>query len=486
MKSEPNFEMFHQALTSRVVVLDCIEKALKPAPGNIESLQSAYLQLREVVDALGDGDAENSYRRFLFSVSVFLLLAKWKQSIRSAAPDSQRFLTSAKLKVSEFDESLATEEDTLFVEFIDSISKISDIDELDSVCELFSRWDLPLLLFSRVKKMSVASSSSIHRKSSSREKINVAFLKFDIDGQPAKNFNYLKPGTSYDLTLEVRVSNWPADATNLLLTPVTIDARERQWLPTFNFEKPEGAEPFVLRDTGRAVLEVAHSFGSRPYEFLYAAEFTGSQQNEKVEIVGHRRLLLEGTDIDCNPISGFSHIDKHLIKLRNELRALHIHNESDLANVMTILGGLGNIYAQALKQGMFPEKTSERVFQDKVLELLSSRVEIGENLHSHLEAAGGITDLTYCDIPIELKVEHKRTLYPKDFAKYFDQTASYALALGKKVGVLAVLESSPKTEPLGSFEEDVAVFPHPNGSNNTLLIVIIIRGGFPKPSSYSR
>ncbi|WP_198596251.1 hypothetical protein, partial [Vibrio splendidus] len=104
----------------------------------------------------------------------------------------------------------------------------------------------------------------------------------------------------------------------------------------------------------------------------------------------------------------------------------------------------------------------------------------------HIEAAGGITDLTFCDIPIELKVEHKKPMLPKDFTKYFDQTASYAIALGKKVGILAVLESSPKVAPLGSVEEDIAVFSHPSGASSTLVIVVVIRGGFPKPSSYSR
>lgn len=486
MRNEPSFEIFHQALTSRIVVLNSIKAALKPVSGNIEILQNACLELGGIVEELGKGEVEDRYRRFQFSVSIFLLLAQWKQSIRNADSDSQRFLSSAKLRLSELDESLMAEEDTLFKEFIDKVNALCDINELEPISDLFFRWELPLLLYSRMKKPPMAPYSPKDTGIAQRDKTSVAFVKFDIDGKPAKNFNYLKPGTSYDLTLEVRVSNWPIDATNLLLTPVTVDAREREWLPTFNFKKPDGEEPFILRDTGRAVLEVAHSFGSRPYEFLYAAEFTDSKHNGKVEIIGHRRLLLEGTDIDSNPISGFSHVDKHLIQIRNQLRTLHIINEDDVATVMTALGGLGNIYAQALKTGMFQEKTPEKDFQKKTFELLSNRAEIGEKLHSHTEAAGGITDLTFCDIPIELKVEHRKPMLPEGFSKYFDQTASYAIALGKRVGILGVLESSPKTAPLGNVEEDIAVFSHPSGATSTLIIVVIIRGGFPKPSSYSR
>jgi len=36
------------------------------------------------------------------------------------------------------------------------------------------------------------------------------------------------------------------------------------------------------------------------------------------------------------------------------------------------------------------------------------------------KAAGGITDFTFRDIPIELKVEKRKVLFPKDFKKYFN------------------------------------------------------------------
>ncbi|MFW1461636.1 hypothetical protein ACEV75_18175 [Vibrio parahaemolyticus] len=485
MKKDPNFEIFHQALTARVQVLDAIEDALKPISGNIEKLKDACYKLRDLIAGLDRGEVEDEYRRFNYSASIFLLLAQWKNAIRNAESDSKRYLNSAQLQLSELDESLTSKRSESFSLFIDRVNNLNNISELESISDLLRSWNLPLLLYTNEKTLSAASFIKEDLNNKQKEEASVAFLKFDIDGQPAQQFNYLKPGTSYDLTIEVRVSNWPIDATELLLAPVTIDAKEREWLPHFVFKKPVGEGQFTLRDTGRAVLEVAHSFGSRPYEFLYAAEFTGSKHNGSVKIIGHRRLLLEGTDLDANPVSGFAHVDKHLIKIRNHLRTLRV-NESDLANTMTALGGLGNIYAQSLKASTFKEKTSEKEFQLKAFELLSNRTDIGEKLHSHTEASGGITDLTFCDIPIELKVEHKKTLLPKDFNKYFNQTASYANALGKKIGILAVLESSPKTAPFGDVEDDFEVFSHPNGNSNTVIVVVVVRGGFPKPSSYSR
>jgi hypothetical protein len=118
--------------------------------------------------------------------------------------------------------------------------------------------------------------------------------------------------------------------------------------------------------------------------------------------------------------------------------------------------------------------------------LLRNRAEIGENLHGHPEAAGGITDLTFMDVPVELKVENQKVLYPKDFDKYFDQTAAYALGLGKRIGVLCILEASQKAAPIGTPEEDIVAFVHQAGQASIAIVVVVIRGGFPKPSAYSR
>jgi hypothetical protein len=118
--------------------------------------------------------------------------------------------------------------------------------------------------------------------------------------------------------------------------------------------------------------------------------------------------------------------------------------------------------------------------------MLRNRSDIGEHLQGHPEAAGGVTDLTFRDIPIELKVENSNVLFPKDFSKFFDQTAAYAIGLGKRIGVLSILEASPKSAPVGVVEDDIEVFVHQTGQSPIVIVVVVVRGGFPKPSFYSR
>lgn len=483
MKNEPNFEIFHQAFSQRIEIATALDESLGSSPQNLTKLKIACQKLHETLDKLGSGDVEDQYRAYYMAMTTFVSLAEWKHAVRNAEIDTQRFLHSAKLKASEIDTTLNFSNNKQLKEFIDKVKLIHSLDGIEAIQDLLKNWSLPLLLFANLRNKNIEKiSTKVHKKQES----TVAFLKFDIDGEPAQQWNYLRPGTAYDLNIEVRVSNWPQKASSLLLKPITIDPRERGWLPDFRFEKPKGDEPFTLRGIGRVVLEVANSFGSRPYEFLYAAEFDNLSDYQNVAIVGHRRLLLEGSDSTHYPLTGFSNVDRHLIKIRNKLRAFPRIHSDDIANTMIILGGLGNIAAQALKAGLFSAGTLEQSFQSKTAEMLRNRSEIGEYLQGHPEAAGGITDLTFKDIPIELKVENKKILFPKDFQKYFDQTAAYAIGLGKRIGILSVLESSSKLAPIGMIEDDIEVFFHPAGQTQIAIIVVIIRGGFPKPSSYSR
>ena len=490
MRNEPNFEIFRRAFSSRIKVAAVLAGALKPSPHDFKALKEACMELEAIISETDQGDVEDQYRAYHTAIAIFVLLAEWKHAIRNAEPDAQRFLNSAKLKASEVDRSLGFAADERLDTFLGQVENLKSVDELTAIHDHLKRWTLPLLLFANLRARGFGGLRVPVSKESSEEseklETTVAFLRFDIDGEPAKHWNYLKPGTSYDLTIEVRVSHWPKGASVLSLTPVTVDIRERDWLPGFKFEKPERDGPFILTGTGRAVLEVAHSFGSRPYEFLYAAEFDDTSNCRDVAVVGHRRLLLEGSDVASNPLTGFSNVDRHLLSIRDKLRTFPGLHSDDVANTMIVLGGLGNIAAQALKGGLFEAGTLEQQFQNKATEMLRNRSDIGEHLQGHPEAAGGITDLTFRDIPIELKAENSKVLFPKDFSKFFDQTAAYAIGLGKRIGVLSVLEASPKSAPVGVVEDDIEVFVHQTGQSSIVIVVVVVRGGFPKPSSYSR
>ncbi len=94
---------------------------------------------------------EDQYRAFHTAIAIFVLLAEWKHAIRNAEPDAQRFLNSAKLKVSEVDKSLSFAVDERLVTFLDQVEGLNSIDELNAIQNQLKSWSLPLLLFANLR-----------------------------------------------------------------------------------------------------------------------------------------------------------------------------------------------------------------------------------------------------------------------------------------------------------------------------------------------
>ncbi|MGH8069718.1 MAG: hypothetical protein ACRERE_31645 [Candidatus Entotheonellia bacterium] len=164
--------------------------------------------------------------------------------------------------------------------------------------------------------------------------------------------------------------------------------------------------------------------------------------------------------------------------------------DKELGDFLQILGTLGRIAGQALQDNLFPEKWSERKFQDELKKLIRADPRIGAELEEHPRAAGGITDLSFRGIWIELKVESDHFVTIQDSPRLLGQTAQYVAGSNRRFGVLCVLAYSPKTNAPGSVANDIdlLIIPPPNSVGKLELIVgvVIIRGNLPTPCSWSQ
>jgi len=106
-------------------------------------------------------------------------------------------------------------------------------------------------------------------------------------------------------------------------------------------------------------------------------------------------------------------------------------------------------------------------------------------LDEHAHASGGITDLSYHGIPIELKSQSRHVLKLEDCRQFVEQTASYAVSKGKKVGILCVLDCSPKTSAPQPAEAGIDVLHKPTESGSIAIVVVLVQGNLGKPSSLS-
>ena len=344
---------------------------------------------------------------------------------------------------------------------------------------------LPVGLYSMPRRES-GERASVSEDQTNAAALTVAFLKFTIDGRPVEEVHYVSPRETHDLDVEVRVSRWPAAATALVLEPISIEPAGTYQLPIFSIPAPMGNGPFRLTKTGRAALVVPQHFGARPFEFKYVAHFAPTTSEQPVETVGQRTLLLEGIDTARHPLTGYPNLDRKLMVLRDSLRATPGIGQQELADALTLAASLANLAGQARQDNLFASPISEPDFQAQVRQFLRSQTAIGADLDEHPHAAGGITDLSFRGIRLELKVEDERNIALEDCNRFMGQTASYAAANGKRLGVLCVLDCSAKNRPAFPAEDGVGVLVHQISETPIYAITILIQGNLARPSSFSR
>ena len=289
----------------------------------------------------------------------------------------------------------------------------------------------------------------------------------------------------HDMEIEVRVSRWPENATQLVITPVSAEPRSTYELSEFRFEKPSGQPPFTLTQKGRAVLRVAQGLNARPFEFKYAATFQPTNAEQPVAIVGHRTLLVEGIDIRSNPITGYSAVDQKIVTIRDMLRREGRADAQQLSDVVELLTVLGNMAGRAVQDAEFDGIWQEDRFQEHVRKELRRAPRIGSDLEEHPKAAGGIADLSLRGIAIELKSVRSRIRTMEDCKAYVEQSASYAVAKGKRFALLHILDCSTKDSAPWAAADGIAILKSAPPAEVT-VVTIVVQGNITRPSQLSR
>lgn len=478
MNGDYRFDLFQECFSLRLQALrhvlnECTSRARDDA-ANISRLASEF----------GSFYPGRELASFSKSLEIWALLVQWASAARQAESDADRYLRAARLICTEFLNSETTEPKTAFSALLTRVQTIEIPTEVQGFRDELLKIPLGIGFSVQTNIFKIRSLAAGNKKG--EEPVKIIFVNFLIDGKTASSFDSLRPGTAYDIELDVRVSRWPSEAEALILEPISVEPRDFYSLPTFNFIRPEGDGPFAFRDSGRLRLNVPLSIGARPYEFRYAASFTPKETGDYLDVVGHRSLKIEGVDPAATPLSGFAGIDRRLISLRAELRSAVSVPDEDIKNALTVCGQLGNLAGQALAEALFDAGTDESTFQKRAIEWLRRSPLIGEKLEQHPHIGGGITDLSFERIRIELKCQNNAILGDDDVRRYCQQTAQYTISTGKRIGVLCILDANKKSEISSPAEEMIHLSIRNVGLSNIPIIVIVIQGGLPLPSALSR
>lgn len=465
--------------------LNAVEALLRfPAATGTEDLNELAGELDSTSASLANPTAAVAYAAFAGLVRIAATLAQWHGAVLTALPDTDRFLRSAKARhqlwLKEYDGQAAA---ASLVQASGTLPDVASLDDAVKVLNAIGAVPLPLgmlaqdLPFARIRGPRLDEQPTTEPLA-----LTVAFLKFQIDSIDVKHIHQLTPGEVHDLELEVRVSRWPEEHSELQLTPVSVEPASTYEFPSFSFSRPDGEAPYILHQRARAILKAPQGLHARPFEFKYAAEFLPPKSEQPVAIVGHRTLVIDGTD-PSRSFCGYPAMDSRLIEFREALRKAPGMAQSELLDLLTVLTALFNLAGSAVQDALFPDKRSEAQFQLDVRAALRGTPSIGIELDEHANAAGGITDLSFRGIPIELKVESSALFALEDGKRFASQAASYAVAKGKKTAILCVLDCSDKNGPPRDPAQLVGLLSLENGVQ---VCVLVIQGNLQKPSALSR
>lgn len=478
----------YSAYTSRIQANEALG-AVVAGTGSPEPLLAAGDSLKVAARTLGDSVAATRFQQFGTLIESFSRLLAWQRAIRNAEVDADRFLRSAQLMAREVSDQVSG--DTLAPELSASAAKLSGITnvcEVSQIARMLLCIPLPLPVFTCAPARSDA--NSIKQEPRKRPPaVAVAFASFTIDGVQFSATHTIQPQVVHDLAVEVAISRWPDGANELVLEPVSVEPRGSYDLPVFSFDKPSGEPPYTLSKTGRMVLPLPQMFFARPLEFTYRARFKPHVEGVELVVQGQRHLYVQCYDPNLDPQSGYVQVDRRILELRAEARALPGIPDKELSDFLMFLAAVGNIAGQSLQDNIFPRVYSEAEFQDEMKSSLRQIPRIGSELEEHPTAGGGITDLSFRRIRLEIKVRSDRSLVREDADQYVPQTAQYAVGSDKRFALLTILDSSPKTLAPGSMANDIflRVVPAPAGGTLPICVgIVIIRGNIARPSDLSR
>jgi hypothetical protein len=366
------------------------------------------------------------------------------------------------------------------------IAELSDTDDVAEVAGLLLSTPLPLPMFADSQKPVRAGETT--QTHTSRPEIVVAFTSFRLDGKAFGNPQTVQPQVIFDLQVDVTVSQWPEMATTLELEAVSVEPAGTYELPKFSLQRPAVGPPYQVSATGRLLLQYPTAFYARPLEFAYRARFLPEIDDAHVFVQGHRHLRVQSFDPERDPQTGYKEVDTRVLELRNEVRMAAAFPDGDLDSFLLLLMTLGRIAGQSIQDSLFSGIWSESKFQAETKKLLRADARIGSQLEEHPHAGGGITDLSFRGIRLELKVESERPVDEEVAAEFSQQTVQYVAGSDRRLGVLAILDCSPKSVAPGSVANDIFIktIQPPSGRLPICVGVVIIRGNLARPSTLSK
>ena len=318
-----------------------------------------------------------------------------------------------------------------------------------------------------------------------------------IDSAPLVTPQLLQPQLIYTLKFIIRGITWHKDAEALQLDLLTTCPSSDYSISNFVLQKPDSIEnnEFEGELTGQINFKSAQSLLSENISFIVRCGFKlidGSFQ--EVAVIGHNQLEFRVVDPQNKVfISGYRRLDNHVAQLLESLLQDIPSTHDELPELLPVLEALTRLLGTYAQGAVFRDKitVSEAEFQSTVVRDL--RLILGQDVEEHPSQAGGITDIRYRGVIIELKVEKTNGSRTHICQKYTRQSTQYEGIEARQISVVLVLDLTSKDNPTSDIRNDILLVDVPTHGDDDLTkkysskaFVFVVNGNIKKPSDYSK
>jgi hypothetical protein len=183
---------------------------------------------------------------------------------------------------------------------------------------------------------------------------------------------------------------------------------------------------------------------------------TSNGHFKEIPVIGHSELRLRVVNEDRHPLmTGNRRLDRHIEELVTKLLRDCPRVRDELPDLLEMLQALTRLLATYAQEAIYKGRNdvSESEFQATVLRDL--RNILGQDVQEHPGQAGGITDIRYRGVIVELKVEKENGDREHIAKKYTPQSVQYAGVEARQVSILLVLDLTAKDKPPGDIRNDI-------------------------------
>ncbi|MDE0353870.1 MAG: hypothetical protein OXM57_14400 [bacterium] len=468
-------------MTAKSALVDALD-AIAGGSTDADNLEQALLAYQETVPSASTGDVLWAYCEL---IETLVHAVRWLQAQWNAEPETSLHANAARIRAS----AVANRSHPTWPEPLTTatrhLAKLTDPSTPQVVAANLSRVPMPPRVTPLFKPPQQASGNRTGDDPPEEKPTLVIVIRFQ--GEPVMRPTALQPGAMHRFEAEVRIDPWPEDTDHLEVKFISVFPRDYLYASDLTFTKEELRQPLEIRIGGE------RPSSDPPLGLTASATLLRGDQRIPARIAGNTTLELvtfdPGTATPLNMPTTARAVQQRMSELANALPDL---SREDKRDVRLLIEGVLRFGHTLLDERLDAEADiDEDWFQRNLSFFLRADPTIGARLEGHAMRAGGITDPLLGRIPLELKVDKKAISLEDAARRFVRQPTQYASAGDSQVSLLAVLDTSEKRAPAGVMGNEIkweypeiATGPHPPFPS--MVGIIIIRAGFPRPSDFSR